>query len=192
MDHNQEIECIRAVLKGNTNQFALLVTAYQSGAYNLSYKILGNSEDARDCTQDAFVQAYQALGKFRLDSRFSTWLYRIVYNTCISKTRKESRSVPFTPDSSYYPESMADNDGIGSLDHGDMRMLLDQAYKVLSPDEIFLIDQYYREDATVDELAEMTSLSASNVKVRLFRARQKMHQVITSVLKEEIEIWQTR
>ncbi len=192
MEHNQEIACIRAVLNGQTNQFALLVKAYQTGAYNLSYKILGSAEDAKDCTQDAFVQAYQALGKFRLDSKFSTWLYRIVYNTCISRTRKDSRSVPLAPDSSYLPESIADNDGIGSLNRGDIRMLLEQAYRSLNPDEIFLIDQYYREEATIDELAEMTSLSASNVKVRLFRARQKMHQVITTVLKEEIEIWQHR
>jgi RNA polymerase sigma-70 factor (ECF subfamily) len=71
-------------------------------------------------------------------------------------------------------------------------MLLTEAYRSLSPDEIFLIDQYYREEASVDELTEMTGLSASNVKVRLFRARQKMHQAISSVLKEEIEIWQPR
>jgi DNA-directed RNA polymerase specialized sigma24 family protein len=63
---------------------------------------------------------------------------------------------------------------------------------VLSPDEIFLAEQFYREGCSIEELAEMTGLSQSNVKVKLFRARKKMHARIKSVLKEEIHLWKTK
>lgn len=192
MDHTREIECIRSVLSGQTARFAVLVAEYQSGAYNLCFRILGNTEDARDCTQEAFIKAFEALGRFRQDSRFSTWLYRIVYNICMSHLRKENRMVPLIGEMWDHPGDLIDNEGLGVLSRSDMKMLLDAAYKVLAPDEIFLIDMYYREDASVEELSEMTGLSRSNVKIRLHRSRLKMHKAIHSVLKEETEVWQIR
>jgi len=70
--------------------------------------------------------------------------------------------------------------------------LLQKAYVCLSSDEVFLVEQFYREECSIEEMAEMTGLSMSNVKVKLFRARQKMHAKIKSVLKEEIHVWQTK
>jgi len=63
---------------------------------------------------------------------------------------------------------------------------------VLNPDEIFLAEQFYREDCSIEELAGMTGLSQSNVKVKLFRARLKMRAQIDSILKEEVMVWQTK
>jgi len=192
MDHQRELECIREVLSGQTQRFAPLVEAYQTGAFNLCWKILGNRDDARDCTQEAFIKAYESLGSFRQDARFSTWFYRIVYNVCISRIRKEGREKKVDIDLVRDPGTEVDNEGIGSLNREDMQMLLDKAYKVLDADELFLIDRFYHGDASVDELSQMTRLSVSNVKVKLYRARLKMKQEISVFLKEEAEIWQTR
>jgi RNA polymerase sigma-70 factor (ECF subfamily) len=192
MDQNRELECIREVLSGQTQKFALLVEAYQNGAYNLCFKLLGNRDDARDCTQEAFIRAYESLRQFRQDSKFSTWFYRIVYNGCISRIRKESREKKVDIDVVREPRLEIENEGIGSLNREDMKMLLDNAYKVLDSDELFLIDRFYHGDASVEELSQMTRLSVSNVKVKLYRARLKMKQEINVFLKEETGVWQTR
>jgi RNA polymerase sigma-70 factor (ECF subfamily) len=180
------------VLRGETGYFTFLVEKYQDNAYNLCYKILKNREEARDSAQDAFLKAFEALPGFRLDSKFSTWFYRIIYNTCITKIRKDRFNTGFEPEDPVWNHLGNDNEAIGKLDLEDMREMLRKAYEVLGPDEIFLAEQYYREDCSIEELAGMTGLSQSNVKVKLFRARQKMHARIQSVLKEEIQVWQTK
>jgi RNA polymerase sigma factor (sigma-70 family) len=180
------------VLRGEQGYFAFLVEKYQDKAYNLSYKLLRNREEARDSTQDAFIKAYEALPGFRLDSSFSTWFYRILYNCCISKIRKNRFNTGYETDDPVWNHAGSDNEAISQLDLTDMRELLKKAYLVLSPEEIFLAEQFYREDCSIEELAGMTGLSQSNVKVKLFRARQKMHAQIKSILKEEILVWQTR
>jgi RNA polymerase sigma-70 factor (ECF subfamily) len=98
----------------------------------------------------------------------------------------------YEPDDAVWNKSGNDNEAISNLDQEDMRKMLSKAYGVLNPDEIFLVEQFYREECSIEELCTMTGLSQSNVKVKLFRARQKMHGQIKSVLKEEIHIWQTK
>jgi RNA polymerase sigma-70 factor (ECF subfamily) len=180
------------VLRGENSYFACLVKKYESKAYNLCYKLLRNQEESRDAAQEAFIKAYEALPSFRLDSAFSTWFYRIIYNTCISKIRKDRFTTGYDDDDEVWKKSVYENDAIGNLDQEDMKRLLKDAYSVLGPEEIFLAEQFYREECSIEELAGMTGLSQSNVKVKLFRARQKMHAQISSVLNEEIHIWQTK
>lgn len=192
MHAKNDTECIRMVLLGEKGYFSFLVEKYQDKAYNLCFKILRNKEEARDSAQEAFIKAYEALPGFRLDSAFSTWFYRIIYNTCISKIRKDRFTGGFEPEDAVWNDYSVDNEAISNLNVEDMRKLLKGAYAVLNPDEIFLAEQFYREECSIEELAGMTGLTQSNVKVKLFRARQKMHEQIKSVLKEEIHLWQTK
>lgn len=192
MHEINDTECIRMVLRGEKAYFACLVKKYETKAYNLCYKVLKNREEARDSAQEAFIKAYEALPAFRLDSAFSTWFYRIIYNTCISKIRKGRFISGFEPEDAVWNDLGNDNEAISQLNLEDMRKLLKGAYEVLNPDEIFLAEQFYREECSIEELAGMTGLSQSNVKVKLFRARQKMHAQIRSVLKEEMQVWQTK
>lgn len=180
------------VLRGEKGYFAFLVEKYQDKAYSLCYKILRNKEDARDAAQEAFIKAYEALPTFRLDSAFSTWFYRILYNVCISKIRKERFMSALEPEDPAWNHRRNDNDAIGQLDLDDMKKMLVFAYEALSTDEIFLTEQFYREECSIEELSGMTGLSQSNVKVKLFRARQKMNEKIRSVIKEEVYVWQTK
>jgi len=192
MHEINDTECIRMVLRGEKDYFAFLVKKYEVRAYNLCYKILRNREEARDSAQEAFIRAYEALHGFRLDSTFSTWFYRILYNVCISKVRKGRFNAVTEQDDTLAQVHGYDNEALRNLDQEDMQELLKKAYEVLQPDEIFLAEQFYREECSVEELSSMTGLSQSNVKVKLFRARQKMHRQIKNVLKEEIHTWQTR
>ena len=86
-----DAETVRAVLAGELERYAELVEKYQEPAIRMAFSLLGNYEDARDVSQDAFVRAYQALARFRGASTFSTWLYRIIVNACKDAGRRRSR-----------------------------------------------------------------------------------------------------
>ena len=87
-------EVIQRVLAGETAAFDVLVRQYQQDIYRLTYRMTRNGEDAKDLAQEAFVQAYRSLGTFRGQSRFSTWLYRIVMNLCLNHLKATAREDP--------------------------------------------------------------------------------------------------
>lgn len=78
----EDLGLIKAFAAGDSCSFDALVIKYKDRVFNLCYRFLGNYEDADDCAQEAFVNVYRSLKKFRFDSAFSTWLYRITVNTC--------------------------------------------------------------------------------------------------------------
>ena len=88
-DPDQEV--IQAVLDGDAQRYAELVDRYQQPMRRLAFGLLGNDEDAKDASQEAFVKAYQSLRRFRGEGKFSTWLYRIVVNVCQDAYRRRAR-----------------------------------------------------------------------------------------------------
>lgn len=86
-----DLEIIQAVLAGDADRYAKLVDKYQGPSLRLAFSILGNLEDARDASQEAFISAYQSLAQFRGRAKFSTWLYRIVVNKCKDVCKLRSR-----------------------------------------------------------------------------------------------------
>ncbi|MBP3538247.1 MAG: sigma-70 family RNA polymerase sigma factor, partial [Oscillospiraceae bacterium] len=102
MTREQENAVVRAVLNGDVNAFEMLVREYEKNVYNLALRMVGNSEDAADMSQEAFIKAYNSLDSFRGDSKFSVWLYRIVSNVCLdfirSRKRKQTVSLSMEDD----------------------------------------------------------------------------------------------
>ena len=84
-----ETQRVQQVLSGNTSAFGHFVESYQDMAITIAYRICGNMQDAADVVQESFVKAYKNLRSFRADSKFSTWLYRIVYNTAVTSTKSQ-------------------------------------------------------------------------------------------------------
>ena len=87
----RDADAIQAVLNGEADRYAELVDEYQGPAIRLAFSFLGNYEDARDVSQEAFVSAYRSLGRFRRESAFSTWLFRIVINKCKDAYKRRAR-----------------------------------------------------------------------------------------------------
>lgn len=87
----RDAETIHAVLNGDVDRYAELVDTYQGPTFRLAFSLLGNSEDAKDASQEAFVNAYRSLARFRGRAAFSTWLYRIVVNECKDMQKRNSR-----------------------------------------------------------------------------------------------------
>jgi RNA polymerase sigma-70 factor (ECF subfamily) len=156
-------------------------------AYSLALKLVKNREDAEEIAQDAFIKAYQSLGQFKGSSRFSTWLYRIVYNTSISKLRKTSAEVVRLEDSSVgEKESSEVMDAYYKLQDQERKKFLDLVLEKLEPDENFLVTLYYYDEKDLDEISQITGLTRNNVKVKIFRARQKMSGMLKKYLKDEL------
>src|SRR4029077_5953689 len=96
-DRREDQEAIQACQRGEREAFSRLVERYQRDVYRLCYRYVNNHHDANDMAQEVFLRAYRAIGKFRGDSSFSTWLYRIAVNTCLnfrSARKPETQEIP--------------------------------------------------------------------------------------------------
>ena len=178
---------IDQVLGGNINAFSYIVDRHKDKAFNLAFRICCNREEAEEIAQDSFLKAYRALGGFQRKSSFSTWLYRIVYNTAISYVRVKKREILSLED---FPADATDFIGTGTSEEEAeseyRRSLINFAFRKISEEDRSLITLHYFEEMSTEEISEVTGISKSNIKVKLFRARQKMFQVINIAEKKRI------
>lgn len=177
---------INKVLSGDVNVYDNLVDKHKEMVYSLAYKIVENREDAEEIAQDSFVKAYQSLDSFKKESKFSTWLFRIVYNTAISKTRKrrlETRQLDDRMIENYSGDEMKED--LNRLDSNEQKNLINKVLSKLHPDDHLLITLYYFKEQTIDELSQITGISKSNVKVKLFRIRKKMYGEIQNLITKQ-------
>jgi RNA polymerase sigma factor (sigma-70 family) len=184
---------IDLVLAGNTNAFTYIVDRHKDKAYNLAFRICCNHEVAEEITQDSFLKAFRALDNFRKQSSFSTWLYRIVYNTAISYVRvkkKETLSIDDFPADA--TDFIGNNTSDEESDNEYMRLLINFAFQKISEEERSLITLHYYEEMNTEEISEVTGISRGNIKVKLFRARQKMLQIIENVEKKRLVPYEER
>lgn len=181
MTREREAAIINAVLDGDVNAYELLVKEYEKNVYNLALRMTGNSEDAYDMSQEAFIKAYNSLSSFRGDSKFSVWLYRIVSNVCLdflrSRNRKATVSLSVENDEGEEVElDIADENSSPQalLDRSLTRDAVRRGLQALPPDhrEILLLREI--QGLSYDEIAETLDLEVGTVKSRIFRARKKL------------------
>jgi len=189
MDYKGDIYYIKQVLAGHSNYFGYLVDQHKNRAYNLAFRICGNREEAEELTQDAFLKAYRSLESFKMKSSFATWLYRIVYNTAVSHMRLKKKGVLSLED---FPVEIADFAGSNineeEADKEYRNSLINFALQKINDEERGLISLYYYECMSTEDISDVTGISKSNIKVKLFRARQKMLEIIEKVEKKKINV----
>jgi RNA polymerase sigma-70 factor (ECF subfamily) len=179
------------VLAGNVNAFTRIVDRHKDRAFNLAFRICCNREEAEEIAQDSFLKAYRALGGFKGQSSFSTWLYRIVYNTAISHVRVRKLPVLSLEE---FPADATDFLSSGTSEEEAeaeyRRSLINFAFRKISEDDRSLITLHYYEELNLEEISDITGISRSNVKVRLFRARQKMLDAIENAEKKRTKSYE--
>jgi len=172
---DEDSEAVARFLNGDAAAFDLLFSRYQDYVYHIIYGIVGSAEDARDLTQDVFLQVYRSLGQFKRGSRFATWLYRIAVNKAVDAARG-SRRWRFLPlfDTPGILERKADSElePEATYVRGEKRNAI-QATLMMCPvnHREVLVLKYYRE-LSVEEIADTLRCSVSAAKVRLHRARK--------------------
>jgi RNA polymerase sigma factor (sigma-70 family) len=187
MDYKGDLYYIEQILAGNSNAFSFIVDRHKDKAYNLAFRICGNHEEAEELAQDSFLKAYKSLTGFKMKSSFATWLYRIVYNTTISHVRIKKKGVLSLED---FPADATDFIS-GSTNEEEAEKeyrssLVNFALQKINEEERALVSLYYYDEMSTDEIADVTGLSKSNIKVKLFRARQKMIEIIEKVEKKKL------
>lgn len=179
MEHQDEMKTISRIRDGETALFSVFLEQYAPSVHSMIKQIIPNIEDAEELTQDAFVKAYCKLSTFKGDCRFSTWLYRIAYNTAISATRKKKIIRPVFDESII--NNIADEAVDLMLDEDEneaMMTKLELALAHLNIEEKAIIALFYKEGKGINELSEILQLTVANVKVKLHRARKKLYVLI--------------
>lgn len=169
---------IRGILAGDTQSFSCLVAKYERMAFTIAYRLLENREEAEEVAQDAFVKMYRALPEFQFGCKFSTWFYRIVYRTALSALRGRP---PFMDDDVEEIGSLSEADlssASALLERQDRKELIAAVLKALPTDESLLLSLYYLEECSVEEIRQITDLTPSNIKVKLFRARKHFYEKV--------------
>ncbi len=188
MGLKQDKYYIERVLGGDVNAFTYLVDKHKGMVYTIALRMLKNSEDAEELAQDTFVKAFSSLKKFKFESKFSTWLYRITYNGAISRLRKKQIEVydveeAELPDSEVVSAYNAKNE----LTRNEQKKYINETIEKLKEDDALIITLYYLQENTIEEICEITGLTLSNVKVKLHRARKRFYDELKIILKDEVK-----
>ena len=182
-------EIISQVLTGNQGAYAQLVDRYQNYVFTLVLKLVKSREDAEELAQDAFVKAFKYLKDFRGDSKFSTWLYTIVNNTCITFLRKKRLEIQSLDNEQVF--SRADNLDSGlradTVEQKSKQTMVNEAISLLNPDDAMVITLFYKAEQSLEETAAVLGIEINAAKVRLHRARARLKEKMMVFFPEEIK-----
>jgi RNA polymerase sigma-70 factor, ECF subfamily len=191
-DTTDEAQIIASILAGNTHLFHDLIRPHERSVYAMALSLLHNEADAEDVAQEAFLKAFRNLGKFRGESKFSTWLISITLNEARGRLRSkknvklESLDEPREGEGTVPPALLRDWREIPSeaLERQEIRQMLQQAITDLPLiyREVFLLRDV--EDLSVNQSAEALGISIASVKVRLHRARIMLQKKLVPQLKK--------
>lgn len=173
----EDTELVRLCQKGDMDAFEKLFSKHQKQVYNISFRMLGNREDALDLTQEIFVRAYQKINKYNYKSSFSTWLYRIATNLCIDELRKRKNNInPIPLDDALYMADSNTPEDIAIMN--DRKKQVWDALDSLKEKERAIIILKDIEGLSYNEIAEVFDCSLGRVKSRIHEARQKLKTVL--------------
>jgi RNA polymerase sigma-70 factor (ECF subfamily) len=179
MKKEDELKIVEQVKQGDLLAFRLLVDMHKTLAFNIALQVLRNREDAEEIAQDAFLKAYQSIHTFKGESKFSTWLYRIVFNLAVSRTRKKKIETSNIDDVKITDKEISDAfETYNLLEKEEKEQQLQDAMKELNEDEALIITLFYMNENSIEEISLITSYSIANVKVKLHRARKKLFGIL--------------
>jgi len=180
-DSISDADCVRRIQHGEADAFEVLVRRHEKTIFNLVYRMLGDYDDAIEVSQEVFLSAYRAIGQFRGDANFSTWLYRIALNHATTRRRsnnsRQHRTAPIEDmelirDSQPGPAE--------TLEKKEMQERVQLALNKLSPEDATVILLRDLQDVPYDEVARLLEIPVGTVKSRLHRARQALKSLLAT------------
>jgi RNA polymerase sigma-70 factor (ECF subfamily) len=181
-------ELIEQTIAGNQSAYADLVKRHQRFVFTLAMRFAKNREDAEEIAQDCFVKAYRSLTAFQKQAKFSTWLYSIVYTTSMTFLRKKRLDTSSIDDENNFLQ--IENNGsfdVNSAENKSRSYYLNEAIQQLLPDDAIIITLFYKGEQSLEEIAQVLGMEANTVKVKLFRARQRLKEKLERNLKDEVK-----
>tara|TARA_B110000902_G_C14275811_1_gene574893 strand:- start:1175 stop:1756 length:582 start_codon:yes stop_codon:yes gene_type:complete len=187
MANNDDDYYIKKTLDGDSTSFGFLVNKYQNMVFTLAIKMLKHREESEEVSQDTFIKAYKSLSKFNGESKFSTWLYRVAYNTCLDRIKKNTKynsNVEIndvTSNEIFQAENIFD-----SLENKERSEIIQECMNRLPEDQRIIIHLFYFEELSLKEIIDVVSMSEGNLKVKLYRARKKLFTIFKESVEPEI------
>ena len=187
LETRQEQIFLEKALRGERAGLEYLIKKYKNMAFAVALRLLSNSEDAEEVVQDAFLKAFASLTKFKRASRFSTWLYRITYNTALTKLKQRPALTVALGDSGDNETlNIPAEEGNNLLQSNERRKFVELALKQLTTDDYIVISLFYIGEKSITEICEILNLKRSAVKMRLMRGRKQLESALKSLLNTEI------
>ncbi|MBK8556121.1 MAG: RNA polymerase sigma factor [Lewinellaceae bacterium] len=181
---------IQQALAGRQSAYSMLVKRYEQYVFTLVLRMVKNREDAHEVAQDVFLKAFRYLKDFRGDSKFTTWLYKIVYTTAVNHLRKKTPEI-LSMDDGERPIHAAQEwspDASSQMEIQDQNRALHHAIKQLNHDDATVITLFYLYEHNLDEICQIMDLSLSNAKTKLCRARQRLKNIVADQYQELMSI----
>ncbi|NNK81968.1 MAG: sigma-70 family RNA polymerase sigma factor [Flavobacteriaceae bacterium] len=181
-NHDQDI--IIKIIDGDTNAFSVLVDRYKDLIFTLTLRMLKNREEAEEVAQDAFIKAFKSIDKYKGDSKFSTWLYRIAYNSSLDRIKKNTKfnnNVAIDEYSAHEVKTI--ENAYDALEQKERHETIKYCLNKLPSKDSFMLTLYYFDELSLEEISDVTGIKANNIKVKLFRARKKL----ATILKKELD-----
>lgn len=194
----EEKDLVNRILRGESVLFATIVKQTQGLVAQIVFKLIKNPEDRKDLAQDIYLKTYKNLSTFQFQSKLSTWVGQIAYNTCLAYLDKKKFILPDGYDSTHENEesvleylsnktlSATDNETEQLLFRTELSELIQASLDTLSPIYRLLITLYHYEELSYDEMATITNLPVGTVKNYLFRARKALKDRLLKNYSNEI------
>jgi len=177
MKNLTDAEIIESVKKGNQADYAILVDRYKNKVFTMLKRMLKNDLDAEEVLMDSFLKAYNNLGLFKFEAKFSTWFYRIAYNSALTRLSGSKRKIELEmssiEDECYLESKFAADEYLNA----EKSLLIKKMINELPSKNAAVITMFYLEELSVEEISEVLELSDANVKVILHRSRNMLRAV---------------
>jgi RNA polymerase sigma-70 factor (ECF subfamily) len=191
--HLDDARLVKEVLKGKQESFALILERYQRPIFNFIYRFYGSYELSEELTQETFLRCYQFLKSYDPGRKFSTWLYTVAKNLCIDHLKKQRKAREISLDQSL--PALERHEAIRSAEadpqvacirsQEDARLL--EALGKLEPTRRVVLILYYFQGLSYQEIGEALSVPVSTVKIRIFRAKKALLEIMKGELDPEEE-----
>lgn len=185
MEDNKDQIYIDKIKAGDIDAYRYLVTQYKDMAFTIALKIIKDREEAQDVIQESFIKAYQQLESYEGRAKFSTWLYTIVYRTALnqSKRNKEyNRSFDDERKEAIPDLAISQHQ---QMEEREQQEIIKEAIEKLPQAEALLVTLYYINENSIKEIKQITGLSLSNIKIKLFRARKKLKKDLGFLIEDQ-------
>lgn len=177
---------IERIKQGDLSAFDELIARYEKQVYSFAYRMAQNYDDANDIASEAFIKVFQAINKFRGDSNFSTWVFRIVTNTYLDKKKRSKAHLNVAIDEyvelneSSVAKQFEDPapDPLEMMEESERKDIILDAINQLPDYQRIIIDLFHLQGLSYEEIAEVVSLPIGTVKSRLNRARLVLRDIL--------------
>ncbi|OPL08940.1 MAG: hypothetical protein AVO33_08500 [delta proteobacterium ML8_F1] len=176
---DKDIYLVRKSVDGDLKSFEKLIKAYEQPAFAMAMGYLGDYEMALEVTQEALIKVYRNLGKFKFEASLSTWIYRIVINTCKDALKKRHRTMEVSLEDNHFENLIDNHEGPSeALEAGDLAAVVHRTLEKINPENAEVIRLKDIQDYTYEEIASLLDIPVGTVRSRLSRGRHMLKEAI--------------